>query len=131
MKEIANIYITFNWQWTLFSSNKLKLGTCKHILGKCLCHTNSPALISTRLPAFYTSSKGYKMCIRVDANGDGDAEDTHVSVFTFLMKGENNDHLPWPFTGKVTVELLNQLEDKNHLSKSLTFTSDNASIATK
>ena len=52
-------------------------------------------------------------------------EGTQVSVFPFLMRGENNDHLPWPFSGTVTVELLNQLEDKNHHSKVTSFHSDN------
>ncbi len=33
------------------------------------------------------------------------------------MKGDNDDSLSWPFTGTVTVELLNQLEDKNHHKK--------------
>ena len=75
-------------------------------------------------PAFYTSPKGYKMCISVYANGDGDGEDTHVSVFAYLMKGENDDFLQWPFTGKVTLKLLNQLEDKNHHSKTAIFPSD-------
>ena len=75
-------------------------------------------------PAFYTSLGGYKMCIRVDVKGDGDGEGTHVSVFTYLMRGENDDHLPWPFTGTVTVELLNQLEDKNHYSEATTFPQD-------
>ena len=65
-------------------------------------------------PAFYTSPKGYKMCIKVYANGEGDGEHTHVSVFAYLMKGENDYYLPWPFTGTVTIELLNQLEDNNH-----------------
>ena len=68
-------------------------------------------------PAFYTSPGGYKMCICVSANGDEEAEGTHVSVFAYLMKGENDDHLPWPFTGTVTVELLNQLENRNHYSR--------------
>ena len=30
------------------------------------------------------------------------------------MKGDSDDSLTWPFTGKVTFELLNQLEDNNH-----------------
>jgi TNF receptor-associated factor 4 len=76
-------------------------------------------------PAFYTSPKGYKMCIRVYPNGSRDGKDTHVSVFASLMNGENDDYLPWPFTGTVTVELLNQLEDKNHHSRSMEFPSDN------
>ena len=36
------------------------------------------------------------------------------SISVTLMKGENDDHLTWPFTGTVLIELLNQLEDKNH-----------------
>jgi hypothetical protein len=75
-------------------------------------------------PAFYTSPKGYKMCICVEANGEGDGKGTHISVYAFLMKGENDDYLPWPFTGTVTIKLLNQLEDKNHYSRSTIFPSD-------
>ena len=75
-------------------------------------------------PAFYTSPKGYKMCISVYANGSGDGANTQVSVYTYIMKGENDDYLLWPFTGTVTIELLNQLEDKNHHSISIKFTSD-------
>jgi TNF receptor-associated factor 4 len=76
-------------------------------------------------PAFYTSPKGYKMCICVYANGNGDGENTHVSIFAYIMKGENDDYLPWLFTGTVTLELCNQLEDKNHHSRSVKFPSDN------
>lgn len=75
-------------------------------------------------PVFYTSPGGYKMCASVNANGNGEGRDTHVSVFACLMKGENDDHLPWPFTGTVTVELLNQLEDDNHYSVDITFPPD-------
>ena len=89
------------------------------------CHkTANDALYS---PEFYTSPGGYKMCICMDANGNGEGKGTRASVYACLMKGENDDHLPWPFTGKVTVELLNQLEDRNHLSKSVTFLPDRAS----
>ena len=75
-------------------------------------------------PAFYTGPGGYRMCIKVCANGNGDGKDTHVSVFAYLMRGANDDHLPWPFTGRVTIELLNQLEDKNHRSTETTFSPD-------
>ncbi len=40
------------------------------------------------------------------------------------MKGDNDDSLSWPFTGTVTIELLNQLEDKNHHKKTTTFPAD-------
>ena len=78
---------------------------------------------------FYTSTGGYKMCIRVDTNGNGDGKGTHVSVFAYLMRGENDDHLPWPFTGTVTVELLNQLRDDNHHSQKTTFRPDDNEVS--
>ena len=65
-------------------------------------------------PGFYTSPNGYKLCICVDGNGCGVGMDNHVSVFAYLMRGDNDDSLTWPFTGTVKIELLNQLKDKNH-----------------
>ena len=62
---------------------------------------------------------GYKMCLRVDANGDGDGEGTHVSVYAYLMRGDNDDNLKWPFKGTIEVSLLNQLEDGQHYTREL------------
>ena len=70
-------------------------------------------------PGFYTSPGGYKMSLYVYANAFG--EDTHISCFICLMSGEYDDILEWPFQGKVTVELLNQLEDKNHYKYTIGF----------
>ena len=75
-------------------------------------------------PAFYTSPGGYKMCIDVEANGYGEGKGTYVSVYAHLMKGENDDYLSWPFTGTLTIELLNQLEDNNHQSEIIIFPAD-------
>ena len=73
---------------------------------------------------FYTHHGGYKMCIEVDANGYDDGEDTHIAVFAYVMRGENDDNLTWPFTGVVTVELLNQLADKEHHQQVITYPED-------
>ena len=54
------------------------------------------------------------MCLRVDADGNGAGKHTHVSVFTCLMCGEFDFQLKWPFRGTVTIQLVNQLEDKQH-----------------
>ena len=64
--------------------------------------------------SFYTSSCGYKMCIRIDASGFGDGEGTHLSVLTKLLEGHYDNQLHWPFLGTITYELLNQLGDDNH-----------------
>ena len=41
----------------------------------------------------FTQLGGYKLCFNVYANGIGDDEDTHISVFVHLMKGEDDHHL--------------------------------------
>ena len=64
-------------------------------------------------PGFYTSPGGYKMCLNIYANCN-DGKGTHVSCFIFLMSGEYDNILEWPFQGEVTIELLNQLENGNH-----------------
>ena len=48
------------------------------------------------------------------ANGTGTGEDTYVSVYTYLMRGGNDDNLKWPFKGTIKVSLLNQLENGQH-----------------
>ena len=65
-------------------------------------------------PAFYTHQEGYLACIQVYANGYGKDKGTHVSVYAYFLPGKFDGSLTWPFTGSVTVTLLNQLEDKNH-----------------
>ena len=66
-------------------------------------------------PPFYTGPGGYKLQLRVDADGSSTARGTHVSVCVHLMKGENDDCLGWPIKGSVTVKLFNWIEDENHL----------------
>ncbi len=73
-------------------------------------------------PSFYTSPNGYNMKIVVFANGHGMGNGSHVSVSAQLIKGQYDDELKWPFVGKVTFKLLNQLEDKKHHSIALIFT---------
>ncbi len=73
---------------------------------------------------FFTFRNGYKMRISVGENDSGDSKATHIPVYAYLMKGPNDESLSWPFTGTVTIELLNQLEDKNHYKERLTFPAD-------
>ena len=70
---------------------------------------------------FYANPQGYKMCLNVYANGNGEGEGTHVSVYANLMKGEFDDHLKWPFRGSVTVAILNQLKNSNHTTETIRF----------
>ena len=69
---------------------------------------------SVQSPSYYTSPNGYHVALQVYANGEGTGEGTHVSVYAPILKGKYDDHLKWPFNGKIIFTLLNQLEDKNH-----------------
>ena len=64
---------------------------------------------------FFAFWRGYKMCLNVDAGGQGDGDGTHVSVFLYLMNGPYDDRLEqsgdWPLRGRFKVELLDQVND--------------------
>ena len=79
---------------------------------------------------FYSSSNGYKMQLKIDANGYGKCKGTHVSVFVYLMKGENDNILKWPFTGDISIHLLNWRENNGHVKDIITF-NDNASLMSR
>ena len=65
------------------------------------------------------------MDIRVDSNGYSSGNGTHVFVYAHFLKGNSDDKLSWPFVGEVTFTLLNQLEDKNHFSRTVNILAEN------
>ena len=75
-------------------------------------------------PHFYTHPNGYKMCLSVVANGFDRGKGTHVSVLVHMMQGEFDDDLKWPFRGKFIINMMNQEEDKNHVTWILKLDSD-------
>ena len=54
------------------------------------------------------------MCLHVFANGHHNGEGSHLSVFLKILHGPHDDQLDWPLKGTFAIDLLNQLEDKNH-----------------
>ena len=66
---------------------------------------------------FYTHPRGYKMCLRVDANGSNVSKGTHTSIFMHILRGEFDDQLKWPLSGNFTIQVLNQEDDKGHHTK--------------
>ena len=65
-------------------------------------------------PPFYTHPKGYKLYLKVYANGTAEYEDEYLSIIVCLMQGEHDDNLIWPFRGVVSFEVLNQESDSDH-----------------
>ena len=57
--------------------------------------------------------------LMVYANGDGSGEGTHLSLYVYLLKGEYDDQLQWPFNANITVQLLNWSGDNGHEEKTI------------
>ena len=74
----------------------------------------------------YTSPQGYKMCLKVHAGGYGSGKGTHVSIYVYLLKGDHDDTIRWPFTGDVVIEILNWKGDHTHCRKVLQCDDDDA-----
>ena len=71
--------------------------------------------------SFLTHHHGYTMCLGVSANGFDSTKRTHLEMGLQIAKGEYDDELPWPFQGKVTVELINWKNNHSHVSYTLDF----------
>ena len=79
-------------------------------------------------PSFYTHLSGYQMYIELYPNGSGNDKGTHVSVSTFLMRGPYDNHLKWPFRGKITVQIVNQAGDHSHVEKTIPYNDETLEV---
>lgn len=73
---------------------------------------------------FYSHIAGYKFGMFVFCNGVLDGKGTHISVFLYLVRGEYDADLDWPFQGSVVIHLINQRADRQHFQKVIRFTED-------
>ena len=64
----------------------------------------------------------------VVVNGDIFWGDDVISVSVYLIRGEYDNRLEWPFRGDITVQLVNQISDLDHHEMTLKF-DDRSSIS--
>ena len=80
---------------------------------------------------FMVFTKGYRMHLAVKKNTISKG----ISVCLYLMKGPHDDHLQntglWPLSGNFTIELLNQLSDRDHYSQIIAYTCSGCMQQTK
>ena len=69
--------------------------------------------------SFYTDPGGYKLCIIVYASENRPDHGEYLSVYAILLDGAFGNPLSPTFTGTVTFQLLNQLNDENHHSETI------------
>ena len=86
----------FVWLFSDFNSRFLKAKS-----GAKLCFFSEP---------FFVEPYGYKMCISICPNGNP-VQNTHLSVFVYFLRSNDDDSLPWPFQQKVTFILVDQQDD--------------------
>ena len=71
-------------------------------------------------PAFIVRNQGYKVRLEVQPSRRGE-DSKYISVYARLLKGENDEHLMWPFQADIVVELLNWRQNVNHLRHIICF----------
>ena len=76
--------------------------------GEALRKAKSGKEILLTSSTFY--SCGYKCKLEFFPNGNAEGENTHLSFFLTIMKGEYDAMLTWPFHKKVTMTLIDQQE---------------------
>ena len=76
-------------------------------------------------PKFYSSSASYMIIVDVFPKGLTAGKGTHVSLRIWFLEGKNREELNYHFEGELTIELLNQLEDKNHFVQTTSVTAEN------
>ena len=64
--------------------------------------------------AIDTDSYEYKFGIRVYLNGVGEGSGRYMSLFVHMMKGEYDDFLHWPYTGTVTLSILDRSDARHN-----------------
>ena len=67
--------------------------------------------------AFYTSRRGYRMVVRVDAAGT----DTHVSVWCCITRGQHDHVLPWPLRADIFIRLINQRDKEKFYERQISY----------
>jgi len=64
-------------------------------------------------PCFYPHhTKGYKLCVQVYANGYVSGRRSHISIQSYLLRGEHDGQLKWPRGIKLLVQVMNHVTGK-------------------
>ena len=124
---MQHLYEMINQSGLVPDASILPLAFCPWLQNTPTCYPQPPCVLKMegfqekkknnkvwRSDPVYSHIGGYKMCLKVHANGSSDAKGTYLSLFISLMRGDNDDNLKWPFKGTIKVSLLNQLEDGQH-----------------
>ena len=98
--------------WCYLQVNKIiSIGKSVSGFSKALKKAKHGGKTSILSDPFYRYA--YKCRLVLDPNGYGMGENTHLSIFFFVMKSEYDAILSWPLNTTVTFRLIDQQEDAN------------------
>ena len=84
------------------------------------------AVVAQFSPPICNKLYGYTFCMRIYLNGLNGGLGSHVALYVHMMQGEYDDRLQWPFTGVITLSILDRSgsETPNDISGALTASPD-------
>lgn len=96
--------------------NGTLIWTISPIVEKLEKMLSSPNLFMEYSPSFYTSPCGFRFCARLNVSPK---EPDHLALLIHLKKGENDEYLDWPFSGRISFTLINHLYPHLHLQETM------------
>ncbi|RZC42466.1 TNF receptor-associated factor 6 [Asbolus verrucosus] len=67
-------------------------------------------------PGFYTSTNGYRLCIRLNLSPK---DPNYIAILIHVMKTEHDHTLDWPFSGRLTVTLVHPLQSFRNIKETM------------
>ena len=83
-----------------------------------MAQARSGKVVALHSAPCYTKQYEYKYCTRLYLQGDGMGRSTHVSLFFVVMKSEYDQLLNWPMLKRVTLELINHVNEAESVIES-------------
>ena len=83
-----------------------------------MARARSGKVVALHSAPCYTKQYEYKYCTRLYLQGDGMGRSTHVSLFFVVMKSEYDQLLNWPMQRKITLELINHVNEAENVIES-------------
>ena len=83
-----------------------------------MARARSGKVVALHSAPCYTKQYGYKYCTRLYLQGDGMGRSTHVSLFFVVMKSEYDQLLNWPMQKRITLELINHVNEAENVIES-------------
>ena len=83
-----------------------------------MARARSGKVVALHSAPCYTKQYEYKYCTRLYLQGDGMGRSTHVSLFFVVMKSEYDQLLNWPMQRRITLELINHVNEAENVIES-------------